>query len=162
MSQHASLAAVCDPPGMAESQPGKGQKLLWVDDSPLLLGLYQAVFESFGFEVQAVCSPREALDYLSTQAIDAAILDYEMPEMNGGVLASFIKARHPELPVILYTGSLSISPEAHRWVDAICSKAAPRERLLATIEETLAQRAGRQKRRIRGILIARLKIAFTA
>jgi len=126
---------------LASSQPGKGQKLLWVDDSRPLLELYKTVFESLGFEVQATCSPHEALDHLSSQATDMAILDYEMPEINGGVLAALIKGRHPELPVILYSGSLRIPQAAHRWVDAICSKAAPREELLATIEETLGHGA---------------------
>jgi len=122
------------------SQPGKGRRLLWVDDSGPLLGLYKMVFENLGFQVEVTCSPHEALDRMSSQDMDAAILDYEMPEMDGGILASLIKRRHPELPVILYSGSILIPQNARHWVDAICSKAAPREELL-TIIETLAQRA---------------------
>lgn len=126
---------------IASSRPGKGQKLLWVDDCRPMLELYKAVFESLGFEVQATCSPLEALDNLSSQAADVAILDYEMPEINGAVLAALIKTRRPELPVILYSGSPGIPQAVRRWVDAICSKAAPREELLATIEETLGHGA---------------------
>ena len=148
MYPHESLAAVHVPPDFSRSQPGRGQKLLWVDDSRLLLGLYKTVFEGFGFEVQATCSPHEALDHLSSRAADVAILDYEMPEMDGGVLASLIKGRHPEVPVILYSGSDGIPSDAHRWVDAICSKTAPREELLAAIEESVASRTGHT----RGIL----------
>jgi DNA-binding NtrC family response regulator len=144
MCHHESAVWVL--PDVASSQPGSGQRLLWVDDSRPLLGLYKAIFESLGFEVQATCSPQEALEHLSSQATDVAILDYEMPDMNGSVLASLIKGRHPELPVILYSGSVCIPQDAHHWVDAICSKAAPREELLAMIEETLARRAGSERR----------------
>lgn len=116
------------------SQPWKGRKLLWVDDSQLLLSLYQSVFSSMGFEVLTTSSHEEALRHVSSSAADVAILDYDMPEMNGGVLASLMKERCPMLPVILYSGSPCIPPSAHHWVDAICAKAAPREELLATIE----------------------------
>jgi hypothetical protein len=39
--------------------------------------------------------------------------------------------------MILYTNSVSVPEEARRWVSAVCSKAAPREYLLALIEENL-------------------------
>ena len=114
--------------------PGRGRKLLWVDDSRPLLGLYKLVFEGLGFQVRATSSPGEALDHLCSDDTDAAIVDYEMPEMNGDALASLIKGRRPNLPVILYSGSDRIPPNAMRWVDAICSKAESRQQLLITIE----------------------------
>jgi DNA-binding NtrC family response regulator len=125
-------------------QPWKGRRLLWVDDSRLLLSLYQSVFESLGFEVLATSSHEEALQHASSDAADVAILDYDMPEMNGGVLASLMKGRCPMLPVILYSGCASIPHSAQHWVDAICPKAAPQEELLTTIE-----RLSRQARKSR-------------
>jgi DNA-binding NtrC family response regulator len=115
-------------------QPRKGRRLLWVDDSRLLLSLYQSVFESLGFEVLATSSHEEALHHAASDVADVAILDYDMPAMNGGVLASLMKGQCPMLPVILYSGSTSIPHGAHHWVDAICPKAAPREELLTIIE----------------------------
>ncbi len=116
-----------------------GQKLLWVDDSGTMLSLYKAVFESMGFEVLATSSPEEALDHASSAAADVAILDYEMPEMNGVQLASLIKSQDPMLPVILYSGSASIPRHAHHWVDAICAKGAPREELITAIADVQYQ-----------------------
>jgi len=119
-------------------------RLLWVDDSRMLLSLYQSVFESLGFEVLATSSPNEALQHLSSHGIDVAILDYDMPEMDGGALASLIKDQCPMLPVVLYSGNTSIPHVARRWVDAVCAKGAPRAELLATIER-LSQHARQQE-----------------
>jgi len=118
---------------LALLQPWTGRRLLWVDDSRALLSLYKSVFESLGFEVLATSSPDEALEHVSSNAPDVAILDYDMPGMDGGMLASLIKDRYPVLPVILYSGSTGIPLTAHYWVDAICAKTAPREELLTTI-----------------------------
>ncbi|MFY9559323.1 MAG: response regulator [Terriglobales bacterium] len=118
-------------------RPRKGRRLLWVDDSRSLLSLYKSVFESLGFEVLATSSPEEALQHMASDTADVAILDYDMPEMDGGVLASLMKDRCPMLPVILYSGSTCIPHSAHHWVDAICAKSAPREELLTMIERLL-------------------------
>ncbi len=147
MRQHQSVAAAEIPPAMplggspaidradlALPQPWRGRRLLWVDDSRPLLSLYKSVFESLGFEVLATSSPDEALEHVSSNAPDVAILDYDMPGMDGGMLALLIKDRYPVLPVIIYSGSTGIPPTAHHWVDAICAKAAPREELITTIE----------------------------
>jgi len=126
-------------------QPWKGYRLLWVDDSRPLLSLYKSVFESLGFEVLATSSPEEALDHVASDSTDVAILDYDMPEMDGVVLASLLKDRCPMLPVILHSGNTNIPDSAHCWVDAICAKAAPREELLTMIER-FSGRTGNSRR----------------
>jgi DNA-binding NtrC family response regulator len=118
-------------------------RILWVDDSRSLLSLYQAIFEGLGFEVVVTPSPLEALDRLSWEQTDVAILDYDMPEMDGGALASMMKSRVPEMPVILYTGSTKVPRHARECVDAICAKASPREELLLAIERLLRRVADR-------------------
>lgn len=111
----------------------KGPMLFWVDDSRTLLSLYKSVFESMGFAVSTMSSPVAAIGDASLATADVAILDYDMPELNGATLARLIKARRPHLPVILYSGSNSIPQGTDLWVDAICAKAAPRQELVATI-----------------------------
>jgi CheY-like chemotaxis protein len=112
------------------------RRLLWVDDSAPLLSLYKSVFESLGFEVLTTSSPEEALLHHRTHssAPDVVILDYDMPAMNGATLASLIKNQYALTPVILYSGNISIPAGAQDCVDAVCTKGAPREELLATIE----------------------------
>jgi CheY-like chemotaxis protein len=121
-------------------------KILWVDDSCSLLSLYQAVFGSLGFEVTTTSSPQDALRH--ADEVDIAILDYDMPDMDGAALASLLKGSYRTLPVILYSGNSSISDGAHQWVDAICAKGAPREELLSTIDRLSRQRPSSGRRRL--------------
>jgi DNA-binding NtrC family response regulator len=124
----------------------KKQKILWVDDSCALLSLYQAVFGSLGFEIVTTSSPQEALKHAGV--VDLAILDYDMPDMNGADLASLIKGSHGTLPVVLYSGNGSIPDSAHQWVDAICAKCAPRDELLSTIDQLSRKRPSSGRRRL--------------
>src|ERR1700730_2710078 len=112
------------------------QRLLWVDDSAPLLSLYESVFESLGFEVLTTSSPEEALlcHRAHSTVPDVVILDYDMPAMNGAALAALIKDHYPLTPVILYSGNTCLPDGAYECVDAICTKGAPREELVATIE----------------------------
>src|SRR5260370_42354472 len=109
------------------AQPGKSRRLLWVDDSEVLLSLYKAVFEHLGFEVLASASPKRTLDKLSSAAADVAILDYDMPEMNGGDLASAIKDQFPTVPGVLYTASAPIPHPLTLFVHPGSPKASPAE-----------------------------------
>jgi CheY-like chemotaxis protein len=105
-------------------QPWTGRRLLWVDDSRALLSLYKSVFESLGFEVLTTSSPDEALEHVSSNAPDVAILDYDMPGMDGAMLASLIRPLSV-LPVILYSGgTASLSRHITGWMR--CAKTAPR------------------------------------
>jgi len=110
-------------------------RLLWVDDSRPLLSLYKAVFEGQGFEVLATTSAREALGYLCTTRVSAAVLDFDMPEMNGGMLASLIKELVPTLPVMLHTGNPEIPDCARCCVDAVCQKSTPSQELIVAIDQ---------------------------
>jgi CheY-like chemotaxis protein len=130
----------------------KKPKILWVDDSSSLLSLYQAVFGSLGFEVVATSSPQDALKHAGD--VDIAILDYDMPDMNGAALASLIKGSYRTLPVILYSGNSSISDGAHQWIDAICAKGAPREELLSTIDRLSREQPSSGRRRLPKALAA--------
>jgi len=78
-------------------------RILHIDDDFDALKLLQMRLRG-GFEVLSAGSAREALLILETQWFDVIITDYEMPETNGIQLLKIIKKRHPEIPVIFYTG----------------------------------------------------------
>jgi len=58
--------------------------VLTVDDSEINLAVYRGVLARLdGVEVAGYSSPLEALDYASQHAVDVAVVDYHMPELDG-------------------------------------------------------------------------------
>lgn len=122
-------------------RPVAGKTLLWIDDYEPGLALYKAVFEGFGFKVITAARGKKGLDLAASHHIDAVVVDYEMPEMDGEQVAASLKDFYPDLPVVLFTGSDTISHRARNLVDAVCDKAGPRNQLLATIRGVMGDSA---------------------
>ena len=89
-----------------ESAPAKRQLcILAVDDDSLVLANVAAMLEDLGHHVIPVGAGARALEAIdSTPAIELVITDQAMPVMTGLQLIEEIRARRPELPVILATG----------------------------------------------------------
>ncbi len=82
---------------------GKARVLL-VDDNPQFLRNLVAYLRGRGYEADAEQTAGGALDALSLGRYDAVVVDWIMPEVNGLALLKEIRARLPELPVLLMTG----------------------------------------------------------
>jgi len=99
-------------------------KVLLVDDEAHQLAARAKALNMSGFSVITACGPLETILILAGGAmkIDVAILDYDMPAMNGCTLARCIKALCPGLKIILYSGAMDIPRPEMADVDAIISK----------------------------------------
>ena len=82
-----------------------------VDDQAVVrAGLRQYLAEEMDVQVMGeAASGREAMDLVRQGGIDVLILDVNMPDQNGVDVLLGIKARAPELPVLILSGF----PEAH-------------------------------------------------
>ena len=123
---------------VAASEP---PTLVWIDDYQPGLTVYKAVFEGLGFRVLAASCGRAGLDLIDSHAVDAVIVDYEMPDMDGEAIATSIRNSRPELPVILFSGSSLVPSRVKSVVDAVCDKAGSRDDLLAAINRVLGKRS---------------------
>ena len=129
-------------PRVRAARPSQTSKatLLWVDDFRVGLEMYKAMFERLGYRVLTASSGEAALRLAATQQVDLVVTDYEMPGMNGEAVALALKSLHPHLPVILFSGSTTVSDRALQLVDACCDKAGSREELLAAIHFLLQKK----------------------
>jgi CheY-like chemotaxis protein len=111
-----------------------------VDDDAGIRELYGALLGQNGYEVIAANSGRHALHVFEStaQRIDAVILDYEMPGMNGLELATWLKQRHPTLPVLMISGSHPELEEMTPFVDAAIAKGVPLRHILDRLQVLLA------------------------
>jgi DNA-binding NtrC family response regulator len=117
--------------------------LVWIDDYEPGLILYKTLFEQLGFRVLTAANGRLGLDLLESHHVDAVITDYEMPGMDGEAVATSVKNRRPELPVLMFSGSSLIPESARNIVDEVCDKAGSREALLAAINRVLEEACSR-------------------
>jgi len=112
--------------------------LLCVDDHPEVLAIMGDFLRVSGYSVLTAPSGPRGLQLLQRNPVDAVILDYEMPKMDGAELALRIKADWPELPVLMFTGYPADVPEEIRQsVDAFVVKGDSAEKLLQTIRDLL-------------------------
>lgn len=85
-------------------------RLLIVDDEEdMLTGLQRTLERSItGLEVVTSTRASEALRLMAEQSFDLALLDVMMPEMNGITLLEKLRAKDPELSVVMMTAFASI------------------------------------------------------
>ncbi len=90
----------------AGTLPTGSERILVVDDEPMVAEQARLGLESFGYGVEAHTSSLEALEAFRTasQPFDVVITDQTMPEMTGLELARELLLIQPNLPIILCTG----------------------------------------------------------
>ncbi|WP_410969203.1 response regulator, partial [Salmonella sp. SAL04284] len=72
---------------------------------------------------------------ISQEPVNAVILDYKMPGMDGEEVAKLLRARHPNIPILLLTGFSGSVPESLlSMVDSFIEKGRPAALLVAEVE----------------------------
>jgi CheY-like chemotaxis protein len=116
-----------------------GLRVLCVDDAEPALSLRALILETKGYAVTTSDNALEVAETFENGKFDLAVLDYEMPAMNGCQLAARLKTACPELKVILYTGASYVARHDLPFIDAMVDKSDGVEELLAAIETFLPQ-----------------------
>ena len=96
-----------------DAVPAGLRKVLVVDDSLVVRRVMQKDLEADGLEVETATDGVHALEVLEKSTCDIALVDIEMPRMNGYELLQHLREdpRYAGLPVIIVT---SRSGEQHR------------------------------------------------
>jgi CheY-like chemotaxis protein len=116
---------------------GSGWRVLCVDDAEPALALRALILENKGYTVTTSDNALHVAETFESGKFDLAVLDYEMPAMNGSQLAARLKTACPELKIILYTGASSVGRHELLFIDAMVDKSEGVEELLAAIAALL-------------------------
>ncbi len=84
------------------------EKVLLVDDEEDFLDAMATRMKDRGMEVSTTTSAADALKKVEQDAYDAVVLDLMMPEMDGLEVLKAMKAKRPELQIILLTGHATV------------------------------------------------------
>jgi DNA-binding NtrC family response regulator len=88
----------------AMNEPLPRFSLLCVDDDERVLSSLKRVFFEEPYDVHCAASGNAALDLLTRERIDAALIDLRMPVMDGLALLKQIRASWPQVMCIMMTG----------------------------------------------------------
>lgn len=84
------------------------EKILIVDDDPVLVQTYELIFEILGYQAFIFSSPVQVLNVMESLDFDLLISDYNMPDVNGLELIRKLMEVKPEIPVAICSGAAGI------------------------------------------------------
>jgi two-component system, OmpR family, alkaline phosphatase synthesis response regulator PhoP len=122
------------------------ERILIVDDDPLLCNLLKMALNRHGYQTYEVYSGRDALQYLEQTPVDLILLDVMMADFNGFDVLRHLKA-NPEfekIPVIFLTARVdAISQKTGMDIGAVgyLTKPITPDVLIERVQETLASNA---------------------
>jgi CheY-like chemotaxis protein len=112
-------------------------KILCVDDHWHGLIGRKMLLEENGYEVLAATDGAEGLQLLLSQNVDAVVLDYQMPGMNGDIVAAKMKRINSRVPIMLLSAYGPLPKQKLKSVDTFLSKSQPPTVLLSSLRQLL-------------------------
>lgn len=117
-----------------------GNTILCVDDEQHGLMIRQMLLERVGYSVLTAGTAREGLALFSRQPVDAVVLDYYLPDVDGGLVATAMRLIKPDVPIILFSVQWTLPEETGTVADAVLGKGQHPIGLLNTLEHLLQVR----------------------
>ncbi|HZP63504.1 MAG TPA: response regulator [Terriglobales bacterium] len=113
-----------------------GPLILCIEDNERYLLMRKAVLERRGFHVVAARTEEQALEILAEAPVCLTISDHMLRGTTGVDLARKMKAIKPDVPVVIYSGSL---PDSMENVDAFINKNEPTTTFLEMIADLVVR-----------------------
>ena len=82
------------------------QKVLIVDDEKDFLDIIAERLLARGMDVSTATSAEDALNMVEEESFDVVIMDFMMPALDGFKALKLMKAKRPEVQIILLTGNV--------------------------------------------------------
>ncbi len=111
--------------------------ILCIDDHWNGLIGRKMLLEQNGYEVLEASGGDEGLKLFRSRNVDAVVLDYQMPGMNGDVVAAKMKHINSQVPIMLLSAYGPLPKSKLRAVDSFLSKSQPPTILLSTLQGLL-------------------------
>src|SRR5260370_10843317 len=115
--------------------------IICIDDHRNGLIGRKMLLEENGYEVLEASGGDEGLKLFRSHSVDAVVLDYQMPGMNGDVVAVKMKRVKADVPIMLLSAYGSLPQRKLKGVDTFLSKSQPPNILLSTLQSLLDNRS---------------------
>ena len=117
------------------------KQVLCIDDDESILTIRKLILESVGLKALTASNGKEGLRIFNSNSIDAVVVDYMMPEMDGGIVSTAIKEIRPQTPVIMLSAYPAARQSISHVVDAFIEKGGTPEVLLETLKSLINLRS---------------------
>lgn len=141
-TQRLARSTVC--PGRQVRKLVSGSTILCIDDEALGLEIRKAVLERSGYRVLTAVDGATGLSLFRGNAIDGVVLDYYMPEMDGGAVAEAMRRERPEIPIMLLSAYINLPTEVVALVDVTLLKGEGPEELLEKLRSMIGKPGGQK------------------
>jgi CheY-like chemotaxis protein len=112
--------------------------ILCIDDEPTGLMVRKILLQRQGYEVLTALSGPEGLELFVDNPVDAVVMDYAMPGMNGDQVAAEMKRLKPSVKILLYSAYVDLPEDALKWVDRRAVKGVSPTSFLAELQQLLS------------------------
>jgi CheY-like chemotaxis protein len=113
--------------------------ILCIDDHWNGLIGRKMLLEQSGYEVLEATGGADGLDLFRTRPVDAVVLDYQMPGMNGDVVAAKMKRINSNVPIMLLSAYGPLPESKLAAIDTFVSKSQPPKELLSRLQHLLEE-----------------------
>jgi CheY-like chemotaxis protein len=91
--------------------------VLCVDDELIGLQVRKILLERAGYRVLTAPNGAEGLEVFAAEPVEVVVLDYSMPGMHGGEVATRMRQIKPDVPILLLSAYIGLPPEVISLVD---------------------------------------------
>ena len=84
--------------------PNGGHTVLVIDDEELVRDVVARMIEDLGYAAITATDGPAGLAIVDERVIDAVLVDFTMPRMSGAEVVTALRARRPDLPIVLCSG----------------------------------------------------------
>jgi CheY-like chemotaxis protein len=96
--------------------------ILCIDDEDLGLEIRKMVLEREGFSVLTARDGLTGISVFDSEHVDAVVLDYAMPGMDGGQVAAILRQRRADIPILMLSAYVALPDEVMRVVSISATK----------------------------------------
>ncbi|ADW68753.1 response regulator [Granulicella tundricola] len=102
--------------------PAGEHLILCVDDEMVGLEVRRILLERAGYRVLTAGDGSKGLELFASEPVEAVVLDYAMPGMNGAEVARSMRITKPNIPILMLSAYTVLPAEVTRIVDLAMTK----------------------------------------
>lgn len=118
--------------------------VLCVDDEVVGLNVRKMLLERAGYRVLTAQDGPTGLELFAREPVEVVVLDYSMPGMTGGEVATRMRQVKPTVPILMLSAYTSLPPEVAGAVTASMTKGEGAPALLQVVSSLVAQDASHE------------------